>query len=74
MVSEKKILNIFTKTDPFCRPDNQSNKPIWTKVIRNIEDYSINISVKKIPNISIETEKNANFHFSHYKSFVPPTY
>ena len=23
---------------------------------------------KKIPNISIETEKNANFHFSHYKS------
>ena len=29
----------------------------------------MNISVKKIPNISIETEKkNANFHFFHYKS------
>ena len=34
MVSEQKIfLNIFTKIDPFCRPDNQSNSPIWTKVI-----------------------------------------
>ena len=32
MVSEKKFLNIFTKIDPFCRPDNQSNTPIWTKV------------------------------------------
>ena len=31
-------------------------------------DYSINISVKKNQNISIEAEKTANFHFSHYKS------
>ena len=27
------FLNIFTKIDPFCRPDNQSNSPIWTKVV-----------------------------------------
>ena len=31
--SEEDFLNIFTKIDPFCRPDNQSNTPIWTKVI-----------------------------------------
>ena len=31
--SKKKILNIFTKIDPFCRPDNQSNSPILTKVV-----------------------------------------
>ena len=24
---------IFTKIDPFCRPDNQSNTQIWTKVV-----------------------------------------
>ena len=29
----RRCLNIFTKIDPFCRPDNQSNSPIWTKVI-----------------------------------------
>ena len=29
----RRFLNIFTKIDPFCRPDNQSNSPIWTKVI-----------------------------------------
>ena len=28
----RRFLNIFTKIDPFCRPDNQSNSPIWTKV------------------------------------------
>ena len=31
-------------------------------------DYSINISVKKSPNIPNETEKIVNFLFSHYKS------
>ena len=71
------------KIEPFCRPGNQSNSPIWTKVLLNVEDYSINISVK-----------NPNIPFSHYKSlgtischsnessytigiktlFVPPTY
>ena len=29
----RRFLNIFTKIDPFCHPDNQSNSPIWTKVI-----------------------------------------
>ena len=57
----RRFLNIFIKIDPFCRPDNQSNTPIWTKVILNIEDFSINISVKKIPNISIEAEKKCKF-------------
>ena len=27
----RRFLNIFTKIDPFCRPDNQSNTLIWTK-------------------------------------------
>ena len=27
------FLNIFTKIDPFCHADNQSNSPIWTKVV-----------------------------------------
>ena len=30
---EEDFLNIFTKIDPFCRPDNQSNSPISTKVV-----------------------------------------
>ena len=64
----RRFLNIFTKIDPFSRPDNQSNSPIWTKVIWNIEDYSINISVKKNQNIPNETENIVNFLFSHYKS------
>ena len=59
---------IFMKIDSFCRPNNQSNSPIWTKVIWNIEDYSINICVKKNPNIPNETEKIVNFLFSHCKS------
>ena len=29
----RRFLSIFTKIDPFCRPDNQSNIPIWTKNI-----------------------------------------
>ena len=33
MVSEKKIFKHFYEIDPFCRPDNQLNTPICTKVI-----------------------------------------
>ena len=33
-----------------------------------MEDFSINISVKKNSNIPNETEKIVNFLFSHYKS------
>ena len=29
----RRFLNIFTKIDPFCSPDNQSNSPISTKVV-----------------------------------------
>ena len=33
-----------------------------------MEDYSINISVKKKSNISSKTAETVNFQFSHYKS------
>ena len=33
-----------------------------------MEDYSINISVKKISNIPNDLTEIVNFHFSHYKS------
>ena len=33
-----------------------------------MEDYSINISVKKISNIPYDLAEIVNFHFSHYKS------
>ena len=33
-----------------------------------MEDYSINISVKKKSNISGKTAETVNFQFSHYKS------
>ena len=72
MVSEKKIFNIYMKIDPFCRLDNQTYSPIWINVIWKVEDYSINISVKKIQNIPNETKICfVNFHFSHYKSMGP---
>ena len=29
----RRFLNIVTKIDPFCRIDNQSNSPIWTKSV-----------------------------------------
>ena len=29
----RRFLSILTKIDPFCRGDNQSNSPIWTKVV-----------------------------------------
>ena len=63
----RRILNIFSKIYPLCCPVIQSNQAIWTKVAWNMEDYSINISVKKlyIPNDLAEI---VNFHFSHYKS------
>ena len=43
------IYNIFSKIYPLCSHDgNQSNSAIWTKFIWIIQDYSSNISVKKI--------------------------
>ena len=29
----RRFFNIFTKINPFCLPDNQSNSMIWTKVV-----------------------------------------
>ena len=68
-VSEKKNFEyFFSKIYPLCRPAYQSNSAIWTKVICNMEDYSIDISVKKKSNISSETAETVKFQFSHYKS------
>ena len=64
----RRNLIFFLKIYPLCRPINQSNQAIWTKVIGNMEDYSINISVKKKSNIPNDLAEIVNFHFSHYKS------
>ena len=64
----RRILNIFSKIYPLCHPVNQSNQAIWTKVAWNMEDYSINISVKKNLNIPNDLAEMVNIHFSHYKS------
>ena len=60
------LIFFFSKIYPLCRPVNQSNQAIWTKVVWNMEDYSKNISVKK--NIPNDLAKIVNSHFSHYKS------
>ena len=39
----------------------------FSNVVRNMENYSINILLKK-SNIPNETAENVNFHFSYYKS------
>ena len=36
--------------------------------MKQLEDYSINISVKKKSNIPNDLAEIVNFHFSHYKS------
>ena len=71
MVFEKKNFEYFSKIYPLYRLINQLNKAIWTKVVLNMEDYSINISVKKISNIPNDLAEIVNFHFSHYKSMEP---
>ena len=54
-VSEKKNLEKkFSKIYPLCRPDNQSIQAIWTKAIRNMEDYSINIYVKNKNSVEVD--------------------
>ena len=67
-VSEKKNFEYFSRIYPLCRHVNQLNQAIWTKVVWNMEDYSINISVKKNANIPNDLAEIVNFHFSHYKS------
>ena len=51
------FLNIFSKIYPLCCHDNQSNSAIWTKFIWIIEDYSRNISVKKISISAVRQQK-----------------
>ena len=68
MGSEKKIFEYLTKNSTLSRPGNQFNSAIWTNVIQNIEDYSINISKNNLQNIPNETAEIVNFHFYHYKS------
>ena len=63
-----RILIFFLKIYPLCRPVNQSNQAIWTKVAQNMDDYSISISVKTKTNIPNDLAEIVNFHFSHYKS------
>ena len=65
-ILRRRIFNIFSKIYPLCRPVNQSNQAIWTKVAQNMDDYSISISVKT--NIPNDLAEIVNFHFSHYKS------
>ena len=35
----RRILIFFSKIYPLCRPVNQSNQAIWTKVAQNMDDY-----------------------------------
>ena len=56
------------KIDAFCRPDNQIKYTDLDKRYMKHRGLLNKHFCKKNKNISIETEKNANFHFSHYKS------
>ena len=65
----RRILNIFFENLPFMSPRQPIKLSYLDKVVCNMEDYSINISVKKkTPNISSETAETVNFQFSHFKS------
>ena len=77
MFLRRRILYIFFENVPFMSPrlpiklcdldkscmqhGGLLNYAIWTKVVCNMEDYSINISVKKKSNISSETAETVNF-------------
>ena len=60
MVSEEKIFSYIFFFRKITLHVHQSNKAIQSKVILKVEDYTINISVKKI-NISNETAVIVNF-------------
>ena len=68
MVSEKKIFEYFLENLPFMLPRQPIKLSKLDKIVRNMEDYSINISVKKNSNIPNDSAEIVNFHFSHYKS------
>ena len=68
-VSEKKNFEyFFQKFTLHVAPSTNQIKLFGQRVVCNMEDYSINISVKKKSNISSETAETVNFQFSHYKS------
>ena len=50
-----------------CQPIKSSD---LDKSRIDMEDYSMNISVKKISNIPNDLAEIVNFHFSHYKSMA----
>ena len=63
MISEKKIFkHFYKKIDPFWRPDNQSNAPIWKKSHMKHRGLLNKHFCKKNPNISIETEKKLQIY------------
>ena len=72
MGSEKNIFEYFTKISTLSRPGYQFNSAIWTNVILNIEDYSINISKNNLQNIHVpnETAEIVNFLFGERTSLV----
>ena len=58
----KRILHIFfRKFTLYVAPSTNQIKRFWTKVVCNMEDYSINISVGKKSNISSEIAETVNF-------------
>ena len=58
----RRIFKYFFENLPFMSP-HQPIKAIWTKVVWNMEDYSINISVKKNSNTPNDLADIVNFHF-----------
>ena len=68
-VSEKKNFEyFFCENLRFISPRQPIKLSYLDKSLCNMEDYSINISVKKKSNISSKTAETVNFQFSHYKS------
>ena len=62
----RRILNICFENLPFMSPVNQSNQAIWTKVVCNMEDYSINICEKN--QISPVRQKKLSISIFYYMS------
>ena len=62
----RRILNIFSKIYPLCRPVNQSS---YLDKSRMQHGGLLNKHIcEKKSNISSETAETVNFQFSHYKS------
>ena len=66
------FLIFFSKIYPLCCHGNQSNSAIWTKFIWIVEDYSRNISVKKIYKLPYQPEFLSDSNKKQYYSFPLP--